>query len=206
MKKLLLLLALIGGNICSSSNQQSLFAEFTAYKHTPLDPDKISLAASIIPVQHKSFFKSLARLDDEGELTHENILWLINNHYNLSDRKITSIKNCHIGEILKSQKNRLTSKMRTLKLDVFWLGDDRIEDYIDGVFAGTTMLVFSRMFRNDESAFNPLFAGIGGVAILGSLYKLYQYHGSIRVIEKEMDTIDMLIQKIEAIELEESVQ
>ena len=208
MKKILLLglsLSLMGAPLLVASlqkPQQSIFVDTFAYDCVSIDTDKmVKVNAIISPLYQDDLYHLLRNI----WITKENILNLVNNRFNASGRVLTSVKDLHIGEILKIQKNILIRKNHRLVMDSGpFMGDNAAQDYSAFALFGS-LLTYAITQANPKDPSLSHFATVGffSAFTLGSLYKVYKIYKHVRGNESLIHEIDEMIEQLEKIEAEE---
>ena len=171
------------------------------YESVPLNIEKLVIANTIIsPDRKKHFYHDLLALHG---ITKQELLDLINSHYNTSGNIITFVSDVHVSELLKEQKNILIKDIyRFINQKNFFLGDTRAEDYIDYALMGIGTMIFLSPIKE----LKPIASGIGSIVAISNLYRLYKHIQYIRSREEEIREIDYMITAIEEIEQTEASQ
>jgi hypothetical protein len=128
----------------------------------------------------------------------------IEQHQKINKHQLTniaSVREMHINELLKEQKNNLIRKNHKLVMDCgpLW-GDNAAQDYL--MIAGYSGL-FIGFFANPELTKESYAAA---ALTLGALAKVYAIYRTVRNNEAEMNKIDAIINAIEVIEQAKKIQ
>jgi hypothetical protein len=175
--------------------------EWPSYTSVPLNIEKLVIANTIIsPDRKNNFYHDLLALHG---ITKQELLDLINSHYNTSGNIITFVSDVHVSELLKEQRNIIVKDIyKFINQRNFFLGETRAEDYLNyAEVAIGTMIILSPI---KELA--PITSGIGSIVVIGNLYRLYKHIQYIRNKEEEIREIDYMITAIEKIEQTEASQ
>ena len=204
MKKLLIsLLTLFGCTTLPTMPQQNIFSTNCAYKCEQINIDHLAIAETFLSPQceslilverKKAFCKELMQLNDNDALTQESLLAMLND---IQPTNSPSIQKMHISELLKEQKNSLIRK--NLRLVIFYphatIGDTPAEDYSTCALFGA--ILSAGLYNIDGISNIPFY--MTTAFTLGFTAKLYLFYRTVRNNEAEMNKIDVIIKKIEAI-------
>jgi len=227
---ILLPLFLFGGNALAVVPKQSLFADVLVHKQQELDQAIIAEIEKIIPqVDRDHFCTTLIYLNNEDRFTRSEILSLFNRNYNKSGSDLTSLESLHMTELFKEQKNRLVQEMHDemwKQINTNSMGDIVTEDYAlvsaFGFIAALAPVPLQMSTYQVSSADFPKTSMVKTSEVLGLIskaltigtakgillslaavcsYRLYNYRNELRSREDKMNKIDVLIKKIETLEL-----